>query len=171
MILGSHPERFAGFGGIDFWKDGRETYDNVNVVCTYPNGVKGHFMSTLSNRNGSYRIRILGNRATIEISFNEALFYPEPLPETPEEAKGIVDGVTDATRKLWSSGEAIVIPFEDEGKDPTTHAMLEFEHCIRTGTQPRSNVLTGRDAALAVHLSNEAMRSGSVTQWEEAFAG
>ena len=30
-ILDETPKRAVGFGGINYWKDGRETYDNTKV--------------------------------------------------------------------------------------------------------------------------------------------
>ena len=42
-VFNSNPSKVSGFGGIDYWKDGRETYDNTHVVYAYPNGVKASF--------------------------------------------------------------------------------------------------------------------------------
>ena len=38
-VLGENPQTIMGVGGIDYWKDGRETYDNVHLIYTYPSGV------------------------------------------------------------------------------------------------------------------------------------
>ena len=39
-ILKATPEKVVGMGGIDYWKDGRETYDNTKLIYEYPEGVK-----------------------------------------------------------------------------------------------------------------------------------
>ena len=41
-ILGEMPERVIGNGGIDFYRDGRETFDNVQAIYTYPSGAAGN---------------------------------------------------------------------------------------------------------------------------------
>src|SRR5690606_13195397 len=42
-VLGENPKKIMGTGGVDFWKDGRETYDNVHLLFEYPSGVKATF--------------------------------------------------------------------------------------------------------------------------------
>ena len=39
-MFGAQPELVCGIGGIDFWKDGRETYDNIQLLFQYPQGRK-----------------------------------------------------------------------------------------------------------------------------------
>jgi predicted dehydrogenase len=73
----SHPLKVAGFGGIDYWKDGRETFDNIRLVYEYPGGVKASVTSILSNEYKGYSIRILGSKGTIEILRDQAYIYPE----------------------------------------------------------------------------------------------
>ena len=48
-VLGNDLQRIQGAGGIDYWDDGRETYDNVHVVCRYRSGVTATFTSLTSN--------------------------------------------------------------------------------------------------------------------------
>src|SRR3546814_20056602 len=62
-----------------FRSDGRETFDNIRALYAYPNGVKAHVSSILSNAYRGYSIRVLGTRGTIEIQRTKALAYPERL--------------------------------------------------------------------------------------------
>ena len=77
MALKSNPNKVAGFGGIDFWKDGRETYDNIHLVYSYPNGVKASFTCLTSNAKDDYQIKVMGENATILIDHQNAWKYPE----------------------------------------------------------------------------------------------
>ena len=49
LIIGATPAAVTGIGGIDYWKDGRETFDNVTAVYNYPAGQKVTFSSTTTN--------------------------------------------------------------------------------------------------------------------------
>ena len=45
----TQPKKAIGFGSINYWKDGRETYDNTKVVYEYSNGLKATFTSLTAN--------------------------------------------------------------------------------------------------------------------------
>ncbi len=90
-----------GTGGVDYWKDGRETYDNVHLIYSYRKGVKARFTCLTSNAMDGYSIRVMGDKGSIVIGFSEAWFYPEG---TFEKTLGNVDGVSGATVK-WEKGK------------------------------------------------------------------
>lgn len=165
-LLNSHPEKVTGFGGIDFWKDGRETFDNVRTLYEYPGGVKASVTSLLMNEYKGYSIRVLGSKATIEIQREKAVLYSE----AGTKKLGTVDGVTGATVEAWTHGKGVPLVFEDEGKDPTAYALLGFANSVRKREKPASNVETGRDAAIAVHMGNAAMETGQVQLWKPAYS-
>jgi hypothetical protein len=54
-------------------------------------------------------------------------------------------------------------------KDGTWYALKDFYTCIREKKQPASSVVTGATTAITVHLSNEAIYSGTVRQWKPAY--
>lgn len=163
----SHPLKVTGFGGIDYWQDGRETYDNVRTIFEYPGGVKSSVSSILSNAYKGYSIRVLGTKATIEILRNQAFMYAEPQ----EVERGVVDGVSGATIQAWTQGEAVPIEFEaPEGGDPTSSALLSFAECVKNRKQPVCNVETGLNAAVSVHLGNKAMREEKVQHWKPEYS-
>jgi len=53
--LGEAPEVITGFGGIDYWKDGRETFDNVHLLFKYPSGIDASFTCTTSRKCSTQR--------------------------------------------------------------------------------------------------------------------
>lgn len=161
---GGHPLSVAAMGGIDYWQDGRETYDNIRAIYAYPNGVKANVSSILSNSFNGYSIRVLGTKGTIEIQRTKALAYPEQLNTKPT----TVDGVTGATAESWGQGKPLELKFESqdgENRDPTAYALLDFVKCVREGKIPFSNVETGSYAAKSVILANRAAESESVQHW------
>jgi len=168
-MLDSHPLKVVGLGGIDFWKDGRETNDNVRAIYEYKNGIKSSVTSILSNQFNSYSIRILGSKATLEVKRNSALIYPEPT----KIVRGTVDGVTGATIESLKNGEGMPLVYESQGKknlDPTAYSFMSFADCIRNGSKPGSSVFTGRDTAIAVHMGNLAADSGQMQLWKPEYS-
>src|SRR5690606_28406685 len=163
-FTGSHPLAVVAMGGIDYWQDGRETYDNIRAVYSYPNGVKANVSSILSNAYRGYSIRVLGTRGTIEIQRTKALAYPGRL----KAELATVDGVTGATAESWGQGKPMELEFQnqdDKNQDPTAYALMDFAACVREGRKPFSNVETGRNTAKAVLLANIAAESGRVQHW------
>src|SRR5260370_14915323 len=49
-VFGGAPESVVGSGGIDFWKDGRETHDNGQVTYRYASGQTLFFTTITTNR-------------------------------------------------------------------------------------------------------------------------
>ena len=173
-ILGAHPQKVTGFGGIDYWKDGRETYDNVNTLFEYPGGVKAIFTSITTNATYGISLQYMGILGTIEIlkeEGQEALFYAEKqLIEREKDEK--IDGYTSATRQAWERGEGVPIKIENRPKDDSITSALALQHfafCIQNKKTPISNVKTGMQSAIAVHLGNMAMRSGEVQYWKTEY--
>jgi predicted dehydrogenase len=164
-FTGSSPLFVSGMGGIDYWKDGRETWDNVRALFEFPGGVKANVSSILSNAYKGYSLRVLGSNATVEIQQNKAYLYPEEK----ERKLGVVDGVTGATLQSWGQGEPVLVNFgdiHDVSTDPTVFSLLDFVACIRDGKKPFSDVVTGKHSAIAVHKANQAIASRTVQSWK-----
>ena len=168
-MLDSHPLKVTGIAGINYWKDGRDTYDNIRTVYEYPGGIKSSVTSVLSNAYNGYCIRILGDRATVEILRDQAFIYAESL----DNVKGIVDGVTGATKKAITQGKAVELEFDKPGEkqtEPTTEALIDFLDCIRNKRKPISNVETGRDSSIAVHMGNTAADTQTFQLWKPEYS-
>jgi predicted dehydrogenase len=169
FILGSHPLKVTGIGGVDYWKDGRETYDNIRTVYEYPNGVKSSVTSILSNAYNGYNIRILGDKATIDIQRNKAFIYAE----SKSNKRGTVDGVTGATIATTTQGKGEEIVFDkpgDRSLEPTTYALEDFAACIKDKRKPLSNVDTGRDVSIAIYLGNKAAETEKFQVWKPEYS-
>lgn len=67
-VLNETPNQVMGVGGIDYWKDGRETYDNVHLIYSYSNGVKAKFTCLTNNVKDGYQIKVIGYKGTIIIA-------------------------------------------------------------------------------------------------------
>lgn len=158
----THPDEIFGTGGIDYYKDGRETYDNVQVMLRYQQaGMIGNFGATCGNAHEGYIFKIKGTKGMVSLLVNEGVFYPEP--ETRKELQ-TVDGVTGATKIEWNKDGGIPI-IKEKLKDGTWYAFQDFHQCIFKGQAPASNVFTGATTACCVHLANEALYGHTMSKW------
>src|SRR5687767_9834461 len=105
--FGTHPDEIMGTGGIDFYKDGRETYDNVQVTLRYnKDNMIGSFGATCGNERDGYIFKIKGTKGAVHLLVSEGIFYPEK--ETKKELT-TVDGVAGATKIEWRDDGGIPI--------------------------------------------------------------
>jgi len=155
-FLNSPPRRITGFGGIDFWKDGRTTYDNTNLLVNHENNVDVSYTCLTTNAHGGFRISILGTKGTIIASLDEAWISTE---EMEEERMDDVDGVTGATMTLAGVyGRQLMV-----GKfDPYRDAVIAFRESVLANTEPAASTAKALESARTVQLALDAMDTGSV---------
>lgn len=70
--IGAEPRSVIGFGGIDYWKDGRETFDNVQCLFEYPGGQKVIYTSITTNAHYGLCEQIMGDQGTLELVLDDA---------------------------------------------------------------------------------------------------
>ncbi|MFP5043083.1 Gfo/Idh/MocA family protein [Parasediminibacterium sp. JCM 36343] len=162
----THPDEIFATGGIDNYKDGRETYDNVQAVLRYnKEGMIGNFGATCSNERDGYLFKIKGTKGTVDLLMHEGVYYPEKKQQKELQT---VDGVTGSTKIEWNKDGGIPI-LTEPAKDGTWYALTSFYKCITTQQVPDSNVITGATTAIAVHLANEALYNHTITQWKPSY--
>ncbi|GAB1855796.1 hypothetical protein MHTCC0001_06300 [Flavobacteriaceae bacterium MHTCC 0001] len=161
-VLGENPSKIMGTGGINFWNDGRETYDNTHLIFEYPSGVKAQFKCLTSNIPGGYQVKVIGDKGVITIKTTKA-WVKHYTWKSDKEYKNI-DGVSGATKTTDYIPE-LGRPIEVEHLEPSKQALIDFRDAIYLNKQPISNVTTGANTAKAVHLAIEAMLSGEVQYW------
>lgn len=112
-MFGTQPEFVMGLGSLDMLKDGRDVYDNIQLIYKYPNGQKLTYSSISTNSflpyfNGTRPEMgeiIMGTDGTIEITVGDdvhpciAWWYREPpkaatLTSAEEKKKPFVAGAT-----------------------------------------------------------------------------
>ncbi len=163
----THPTEFLAAGDIDLYKDGRETYDNVQVIARYgEQGMVGNFGATCGNARDGYLFKIKGTKGTVSLLTDQGMFYAEKdlLKE-----RGLVDGVTGATKITWDKeGGVPILP--EPTKDGTWYALKDFYEKVTTATLPDSNVYTGAKTAICVHLANQALYSTQPAYWKKEYS-
>jgi hypothetical protein len=95
----------VGVGGIDTFKDGRDVYDNIQLIYVYPNGRKllyssistSSHLDLLQAQRQEFGEVIMGTAGAIEITIGDdnhpatALWYREPKPVSAPDVKKATD--------------------------------------------------------------------------------
>ena len=132
-MFGSQPEFVMGLGSLDMLKDGRDVYDNIQLIYKYPNGQKLTYSSISTNQflpyfNGSRPEMgeiIMGTEGTIEITVGDdvhpciAWWYREP-PKTTTVAKA------EDKKKPFVAGATMVASGGANGPIPIMTSDLDF---------------------------------------------
>ncbi len=168
FVFNSYPRKVVGLGGIDYWKDGRETFDNVNTIFEYPGGMKVNCIALTSNAREGYIMKFRGSKGTIELNIDEGWIYSEKVTE---KELGEVDGVSGATIQLLKEGQGIPIkaPEEEEGIDNTGYALRAFHRSLVDNTLPYSNVYNGGATALCVRMAIDTMLEEAPKYWKPEY--
>jgi len=164
-IFDEAPSNVIGTGNITFYHDGRETFDNVQAVFTYPSGGTHVFSSIIGNHNVGYQVNIYGTGGTVKLTLEDGAFYYEPAranSAVPQELieRGVHTSATLATNgdmPYRGPGLPIAVPEEEPG-NPNFLAAASFVESVTDDTRPFADEHVGWRAAVAVALGNEAIR-------------
>jgi hypothetical protein len=107
-LLGTTPRRVSAVGGVDYWRDGREVFDNVFCMYEYelmpksstarsepgasatgvinetslkPFTVRVTYSSLCNNAYEGASELILGTKGSLYLTSSKGLFYREKLPD------------------------------------------------------------------------------------------
>jgi len=126
-MFGHEPEFVVGVGGLDFMRDGRDVYDHIQLIFTYPRGRRLMYSSISTNNHlalfhgerTEFGEMIMGTEGTIHITVgtdNEpalGMWFYEPRPKevksaeelAKEKEKPVIAGATLAAtgkgRRGW----------------------------------------------------------------------
>lgn len=166
QIFGATPESVVGSGGIDYWKDGRETHDNVQVTFRYPAGQTLFFSAITTNRFVGSQVEILGTGGTMVLTEADGTYYYEPggassaVPEGLIMEHGVVTGASfKAELPYRGPGEPIRVP-EGTAGNPDFLACRAFIDSLRSNTRPEADEHMGWNEGVAVALGNKAIDEG-----------
>lgn len=141
-MFGSQPEFVVGVGGTDYVKDGRDIYDNIQLIFKYPKGQKLTYTSISTNEHlsmfGGSRNQfgevIMGTEGTIEITVGTddepaiGLWFREPKKAevTPAGAKKEPAAVASASLASTGKGQrSLPILFERDQRNPNDSFLVK----------------------------------------------
>jgi predicted dehydrogenase len=175
-IVGQTPSAVVGIGGLDYWKDGRDVFDNVQVVFEYPGGIKMVYTSITTNAYDDYGEQLMGDAGTIVMLPNPALLFRESkaaeldwmkmAAKTDVKGKAAITLDTGATAQKGMGdkkhkGEAMDTKKRSHADDYRDE-FASFFDCLRTNKRPFCCERAGLQSAVTVIKANEAMEKRTV---------
>ena len=161
--FGAMPVSVAGSGGIDFWKDGRELPDNVQVTYRYPGGQSLVFSASLTSAYEGMHAAILGTGGTIVLTQVGGAQYAEPAgPNSAAPGAAAIQAgpFTAANYRpeipVSGPGDIFQAP-EGLEADLDFLAARSFIDCLRNNKRPEVDEAVGWMTGVAVALGNQAI--------------
>lgn len=96
-ILKEVPKSVIGYGGNNYWFDGREVYDNVALIYKYESGTNLIYDSITSNAHYGCEEQIMGNKGTMELEINKK------FSENPPRASAFAQLINDIEHKIFDA--------------------------------------------------------------------
>ena len=172
-VFGGIPESAIGSGGIDFWKDGREIPDNIQVIYRYPKGKTLFFSAITTNRLDGCQVKVFGTGGSIVLTEADGTYYYEPktggsaVPEGLTVEHGVVTGASyRAELPYRGPGQPIVVPEGTQG-NPDFLACSSFIDSIRNNRRPQADEQVAWNCGVTVALGNRAIDQGTLVKFAE----
>ncbi len=195
--LGAEPIAVVGTGGINHWKDGRETNDNVQAIYEYPKGQKLLYSSILCNAHHDYSEQLMGDGGTLVITIGHGMYYREQVakvstvaakenwwagatvskraaeqgieifPDQNDQENGFIDREMRYAKHWLAS---LGIHDEEEPHDPNWSELCNFFASIQDGKPVAAPLEVGASDALAVIYGNRAIDTGQKVLWPKIQA-
>ena len=141
-MLDQHPKSVMGVGGLDYWKDGRDIYDNIQLVFEYPGGQKLQYSSIMTNRHiagrrvpgDGCRETILGTDGSIELTlipYGDGMLYFDAMEvkmeDQAKEKSSEENWVAGATVGTDTAEQGDGYPIDPHAVDPSRVSFIEKE--------------------------------------------
>ncbi|MEN8116716.1 MAG: Gfo/Idh/MocA family oxidoreductase [Bacteroidota bacterium] len=181
-LLDSHPIKAYSSGSIAYWKDGRDTWDNVEAIYDYPNGVKVTAGANKASQFEGGYWKIYGTKATLELRMG----FHHTLTITPnhklEGAGELLDGVSGASMKIIKDKDKKSVLVDDELYASYNDQMYTFyadtlfgyKHfldMIVNGAPTDISVTDGKLTAISAHMANLSNRNNTIEEWKPEYGG
>lgn len=186
-FLGTPPARAIGSGGIDYWRDGREVFDNVYCVYEYPlrtpegeaYTARAAYSSIQSNAFEGASELIMGDRGTLLLTQRKGLLYREAGLDDPGWDE---EGRADRDAAIITSGKTLSMendpwvhrgkPFEidSQGDDSRDQLISFLEKVSRRDPETICDAWSGVEDTATVVMGDQAMLEGGAIELPAAIA-
>ncbi len=174
--VGQVPNRVMGSAGTDFWRDGREVYDNLFCIYEYdlkneagdPYTVRATYSSIQNNAFEGASELIMGTRGTLYLTSDKGLYYQEQGITPPQWSK---DGNADQDAQVITSGKTLKLSNDPWGRgdamemlasgNPTRDQLVDFlDHVQRGDPNTICDVHIGLEDTITVLTGHQALEAG-----------
>ncbi|HMV47124.1 MAG TPA: Gfo/Idh/MocA family oxidoreductase [Blastocatellia bacterium] len=180
-FLGAHPKRVIASGGIEYFRDGREVYDNINCLYEYelqgangkPYTVRATYSSLCNNAYEGASELILGTKGSLYLTSAKGLLFQEKGTDAVSWEGSKDQQAADANAAVVTAGKTLKLsndpwahrgaPFEidiAEGND-TRDELVAFVDCVRRqDTKTICDAQTGLTDCATILMANQSVETG-----------
>ncbi len=178
-FLGTHPKRVIASGGIEYFRDGREVYDNVSCLYEYelkdakgaPYTVRANYTSICNNAYEGAAELIMGTKGSLYLTSEKGLLFQEKGTdavswEGGQNAANVNAAVVTAGKTLKLSNDPWAhrgAPFEidiAEGNDTRDELISFIDHVRRQDTKTICDVNVGLADCATILMANQSVETG-----------
>jgi predicted dehydrogenase len=143
-FLGAHPKRVIASGGIEYFRDGREVYDNISCLYEYElNGANGkpytvrvNYTSICNNAYEGAAELIMGTKGSLYLTSAKGLLFQEKGTDAVSWEGGKNQQAADANAAVVTAGKTLKL-----SNDPWAHRGAPFEIDIAEGNDTRDELV------------------------------
>lgn len=144
-FLGSHPKRVIASGGIEYFRDGREVYDNISCLYEYElkssrgaaYTVRVNYTSICNNAYEGASELIMGTRGSLYLTSSKGLLFQEKETDAVNWEGNRDQKAADANAAVVTAGKTLKL-----SNDPWAHRGTPIEIDIAEGNDTRDELVS-----------------------------
>jgi predicted dehydrogenase len=142
-FLNAHPKRVMASGGIEYFRDGREVYDNIACLYEYelkdaqgkPYTVRANYTSLCNNAYEGAAELVMGTKGSLYLTSAKGLLFQEKGTDVVAWEGGA--NAADANAAVVTAGKTLKLT-----NDPWAHRGVPFEIDIAEGNDTRDELVS-----------------------------
>lgn len=180
-FLGTHPKRVIASGGIEYFRDGREVYDNISCLYEYelkdangkPYTVRVNYTSICNNAYEGAAELIMGTKGSLYLTSAKGLLFQEKDTDVVSWEGNKEQRAADANAAVVTAGKTLKLsndpwahrgsPFEidiAEGNDTRDELVSFIDHVRRNDVKTICDVNVGMTDCATILMANQSVESG-----------
>jgi predicted dehydrogenase len=180
-FLGSPPKRVFASGGIDYYRDGREVFDNISCLYEYeitppdrkPYIVRVNYNSLCNNAYEGAAELIMGTKGSLYLTSAKGLLFQEKGADVTPWEGGKDKAAADANAAVVTAGKTLKLsndpwahrgaPFEidiEEGNDTRDELVSFIDHVRRRDPKTIADMTVGLTDCATILIANQSVDAG-----------
>lgn len=189
-FIGVHPKRVFASGGIDYYRDGREVFDNISCLYEYeitpperkPYTVRVSYTSLCSNAYEGAAELIMGSKGSLYLTSSKGLLFQEKSADVVPWEGGKDKAAADANAALVTAGKTLKLsndpwahrgaPFEidiAEGNDTRDELVSFIDHVRRRDSKTIADATVGLTDCATILIANQSVETGGWVEFSRSL--
>ncbi|MBP6820777.1 MAG: Gfo/Idh/MocA family oxidoreductase [Acidobacteria bacterium] len=180
-LLGTHPKRVIASGGIEYFRDGREVYDNISCLYEYelkdakgnPYTVRANYTSICNNAYEGAAELIMGTKGSLYLTSAKGLLWQEKGTDLVNWEGNNRQQAAETNAAVVTAGKTLKLsndpwahrgaPFEidiAEGNDTRDELVSFIDHVRRQDLKTICDVNVGMTDCATILMANQSVETG-----------